>query len=153
MLDLSVGGPGFRLYKYTRDNVSTYIPLDKHGPETWRRAVYHQNARAANTDLLTEFDCPDPAFATPRRASTTTPLQALTLMNHSFTVDMANHFAGRLRAHSNEPLAQVERAFAIAYVRPPSNSERAAAVALIDKHGLPAFTRALFNSNELIYLR
>jgi len=26
-------------------------------------------------------------------------------------------------------------------------------VALIDKHGLPAFTRALFNSNELIYLR
>ena len=153
MLDLSMGGRGFRLYKVTRDNVSTYIPLDEHGPETWRRAVYHQNARAANTDLLTEFDCPDPAFATPRRASTTTPLQALTLMNHSFSVDMANQFAGRLRAHSIEPLAQVERAFAIVYVRPPSNSEQAAAVALINKHGLPAFTRALFNSNELIYLR
>jgi len=153
VLDLSMGGRGFRLYKVTRDNVSTYIPLDEHGPETWRRAVYHQNARAATTDLLTEFDCPDPAFATPRRASTTTPLQALTLMNHSFSVDMANQFAGRLRAYSIEPLAQVERAFAIAYMRPPANSERAAAVALINKHGLPAFTRALFNSNELIYLR
>ena len=45
-LDPKMGGPGFRLYRYLQDNVSTYIPLDEHGPETYRRAVYHQNARA-----------------------------------------------------------------------------------------------------------
>ncbi|MCA9132997.1 MAG: DUF1549 domain-containing protein, partial [Planctomycetales bacterium] len=41
------GGPGFRLYKFTQNNVCTYFPLERHGPETYRRAVYHQNARAS----------------------------------------------------------------------------------------------------------
>ena len=39
--------------------MATYVPLDEYGPETYRRAVYHQNARAARVDLLTDFDCPD----------------------------------------------------------------------------------------------
>lgn len=152
-LDLTMGGPGFRLYKFTQDNVCTYFPLDKHGPETWRRAVYHQNPRAATMDLLTEFDCPDPAFATPRRASTTTPLQALTLMNHSFTVEMSGYFAERLEKHSIEPSKQVKHAFRLAFGRPPNDEEQLQAVSLIREHGLNAFSRALFNSNELIYLR
>ncbi len=149
-LDLSMGGPGFRLYKFTQDNVCTYFPLDEHGPETWRRAVYHQNPRAATMDLLTEFDCPDPAFATPRRASTTTPLQALTLMNHSFTVEMSRFFAERLEG---TPAQQVEHAFLLAFGRDLRPEESATAVALVREHGLQALSRALFNSNELIYLR
>jgi hypothetical protein len=44
-LDRRMGGPGYRLYRYLEDNVATYVPLDAHGPETYRRAVYHQNAR------------------------------------------------------------------------------------------------------------
>ncbi len=159
-LDKKMGGPGFRLYKYLVDNVSTYVPLDKHGPETWRRSVYHQNARAAFVDLLTEFDCPDNAFATPKRSSTTTPLQALTLMNHSFTIEMAGFFAERLKQKSatdNEGSqasleAQVTEAFTLAYGRPPDAKEKTAGATLIKQHGLTAFCRALLNSNELIYL-
>ena len=38
------------------------------------------------------------AFSTPRRAeTTTTPLQALTMLNHSFSVDMAEAFAAQLQ--------------------------------------------------------
>ena len=59
-LDLTMGGPGFRLYEYQQDNVATYLPLDQHGPETYRRAVYHHNARSARVDVMTDFDCPDP---------------------------------------------------------------------------------------------
>ena len=70
-----------------------FFSVDVHGAETFRRAVYHHNARAARVDVMTDFDCPDPAFAEPRRASTTTPLQALTLMNHSFSLEMAAAFA------------------------------------------------------------
>ncbi|MEM7602220.1 MAG: DUF1553 domain-containing protein, partial [Verrucomicrobiota bacterium] len=152
-LDLTMGGPGFRLYKFTQDNVCTYFPLDEHGSETWRRAVYHQNPRAATMDLLTEFDCPDPAFATPRRASTTTPLQALTLMNHSFTVEMSGYFSERLREHSSKPSQQVEHAFSLAFGRQPTDEEKRAATTLIHDHGLKTLSRAMFNSNELIYLR
>lgn len=153
-LDLAKSsGPGFRLYQYLNDNVSTYVPLDQVGPETYRRAVFHQNARASTVDLLTEFDAPDCAFSTPRRSSTTTPLQALTLFNHAFTVDMSNSLAERLRADAgSEIAAQVRRGMALAYGREPTAAEQAAAVKVVAAHGLPAFCRALLNSNELLYL-
>lgn len=152
-LDLKMGGPGFKLYEYQQDNVATYVPLDIHGPETYRRAVYHHNARAARVDVMTDFDCPDPAFSEPRRASTTTPLQALTLMNHSFSLDMAGAFAARLEHEvKDDKRAQVQRAFSLAYARAASADEITAGVKLIDVHGLRAFCRAVLNSNELINL-
>jgi hypothetical protein len=116
--------------------------------------VYHQNARAARVDVMTEFDCPDPAFSEPRRASTTTPLQALTLMNNRFSLDMAKAFSERLRRESGESdaHAQVSRAFALAFARPPTADEIERGATLIKSHGLRAFCRALLNSNELINL-
>ncbi|MBL9123740.1 MAG: DUF1549 domain-containing protein, partial [Planctomycetaceae bacterium] len=145
-LDSRRGGPGFRLYHYLRDNVSTYVPLDNVGPETYRRAVYHQNARAARIDLVTDFDAPDCAFPAPRRVGTTTPLQALTLMNHSFTVDMAARLAERVArdAPGEDRAAQIRRAFELTLSRPPSPAETAAATELIESFGMRAFCRALF---------
>jgi len=142
-----MGGPGFRLYRYLVNNVSTYIPLDTQGPETYRRAVYHQNARASVVDVLNDFDLPDIAFAAPKRANTTSPLQALTLFNNSFTLDMAKALAGRL--DGADPIAQ---AYSFALQRPPTSTERAAAEKLIAQHGKPAFCRALLNSNALIFV-
>jgi hypothetical protein len=142
-----MGGPGFRLYKFTQNNVCTYFPLDTHGPETYRRAVYHQNARASVVDVLNDFDLPDIAFAAPKRANTTTPLQALTLLNHGFTLDMAAALAAR--AAGPDP---VGAAYALALQRKPSATERAAAARLISAHGLAALCRALLNSNELLHL-
>lgn len=156
-LDKRAGGPGYRLYQYLQDNVATYVPLDKHGPETYRRAVYHQNARAARVDLMTEFDCPDNAFSAPRRASTTTPLQALTMMNHQFTLDMSAALASRVTqqtadAKENQITKQVELAFSLLFSRTPDAAESKAAGQLINDHGLRAFCRALLNSNEFMYL-
>ena len=142
-----MGGPGFRLYRYLSNNVSTYIPLETQGPETYRRAVYHQNARASIVDVLNDFDLPDIAFASPKRANTTTPLQALTLLNNSFTLDMAKAFAARL--NGPDPIGQ---AYAQALQRQPTAVERSAAEKLIAQHGKPAFCRALLNSNALIFL-
>jgi mono/diheme cytochrome c family protein len=142
-----MGGPGFRLYKFTQNNVCTYFPLDQHGPETYRRSVYHQNARASVVDLLTDFDFPDIAFAAPVRANTTTPLQALTLFNHRFTLDMASALAERLAADD-----AVGAAYRRTFQRAPTPAERAAAEALLAKHGRQALCRALLNANELIFL-
>lgn len=142
-----MGGPGFRLYQFTQNNVSTYFPLERHGPETYRRAVYHQNARASVVDLLSDFDFPDVAFASPKRASTTTPLQALTLLNHRFTLDMAEVLAERIGNGDT-----IGSAYALIFQRAPSETERHAARTLIAAHGLRAFCRALLNSNELLFL-
>lgn len=151
-LDTTMGGPGFRLYEYQQDNVATYVPLDEPGPETYRRSIYHHTARAARVDVLTDFDCPDPAFAEPRRAATTTPLQALTLMNHRFSLDMVNALCERLQREETDPRNQVQSAFELAFSRPPSEQERDAATQLIAAHGLRAFCRALLNANELIHV-
>ena len=142
-----MGGPGFRLYKFSQNNVCTYFPLDTHGPETYRRAVYHQNARASVVDVLNDFDLPDIAFDAPKRANTTTPLQALTLLNHSFTLDMARAFAVRIQNGD-----AVSQAYRIAFQREPTEKEREAATKLISTHGAEAFCRALLNANELLYL-
>ncbi len=142
-----MGGPGFRLYKFTQNNVCTYFPLDTHGPETYRRAVYHQNARASVVDVLNDFDLPDIAFAAPKRANTTTPLQALTLLNHTFTLDMAKALAARLDAQD-----PVGSAYHFAFQRQPTKKERAIAAQLIATHGADALCRALLNANELVYV-
>ena len=152
-LDTKMGGPGFRLYAFEQDNVCTYTPLDEHGPETYRRAVYHQNARASVVDLMTEFDQADCTLSEPRRASTTTPLQALTLFNHDFTLDMAEALAERLEAEAGPAHAdQIERLCGLAYQRAPSPAERERLTGFVAKHGLRALCRAVLNSNELLYL-
>ena len=148
------GGPGFRLYHFMQDNVCTYVPLDQHGPETYRRAVYHQNARASVVDLMTEFDQPDCTFSAPKRAETTTPLQALTMLNHSFTLDMADALEKRLiKDIPNDTPGQVRRAFQLSYGRIPSASESMSCTKFIDENGLAAFCRVLLNTSELIYVR
>lgn len=153
-LDTRMGGPGFRLYRYLRDNVSTYVPLDNFGPETYRRSVYHQNARAARIDLMTDFDGPDCALSTPRRSTTTSPLQALTLLNHTFTMDMAGHLAARIEreAANTTPDSQVELAFRLALGREVTTDEKAESTIFLTTHGLRALCRGLLNSNELVYL-
>lgn len=152
-LDKTMGGPGFRLFHFMQDNVSTYEPLDEHGPETYRRAVYHQNARASVVDLMTEFDQPDCTFSAPERAETTTPLQALTLMNHSFTMDMAEALAARIQEAAGEDTgAQVEAAFSFALQRSPDGEEKETLAAAIREHGLIVACRAILNASELIFL-
>lgn len=151
-LNLQLGGPGFRLYRYLEDNVATFVPLDQHGPETYRRAVYHQNARSSLVDGLTDFDLPDNAGPAPNRIATTSPLQALTLLNHPFTLAMADAMAERVQREATNEAAQVRRAFALVFQRQPSREEETAALQLITKHGWRAFGRALLNANELLYV-
>ena len=148
-LDPSMGGPGFRLYRYAEDNVATYHPLDAPGPETYRRAVYHQNARASVVDVLSDFDLPDNAFPAPRRASTTTPLQALTMFNHQFTLDLAAALAARMGGTDE---TAIRRAFAFAFQREPAAGEIESSAALLAQHGPRAFCRALLNASELLRL-
>jgi hypothetical protein len=152
-LDEKMYGPGFRLYKYTVDNVATYLPLETFGPETFRRTVYHQAPRAIRVDILSTYDCPEPSLAEPKRVTTTTALQALDLLNNSFMVDQAERFARRLGKEApGGKTEQVKRAFALAFGRAPSNTELDASRELIDKHGLAIFCRALLNANEFVYV-
>jgi hypothetical protein len=148
------GGPSmqdFRPYEYK--TTQYYEPLDRVGFEFNRRSIYRMWARGGKNPLLDTFDCPDPSTATPRRGTTTTPLQALALMNNSFTLRMADHFAERLQKdRPNDVNHQVAKAFELAYGRAANEYESAAAGQFVGQHGLPAFCRVLLNSNGFLYV-
>jgi hypothetical protein len=125
-----------------------------------RRSLYRTWVLSGRSRLLDAFDCPDPATKTPKRAVTTTPLQALSLMNHSFVLRMSDRFAERLEqdvgriAKPSEKLLpeQIKRAYALAYGREPSTEELGWTAAFVKQHALPALCRVIFNSNEFLYV-
>ncbi|MCB1123887.1 MAG: DUF1553 domain-containing protein, partial [Verrucomicrobiae bacterium] len=120
----------------------------------YRRAVYHQNARASVVDLMTDFDQPDCAFSAPKRAETTTPLQALTMLNHKFTLDMSAALAERLQAEAADDVtAQIHRAYQLCYSREPSAEEQQSCRQFIDEYGLASLCRVLLNTSEMIYVQ
>lgn len=152
-LDRRMGGPGFRLYRYTVDNVATYYPLEEFSSETFRRSVYHQHARSVKPALLGEFDCPDTSLPAPKRISTTSPLQALNLLNNAFSLNQSAMLANRIRTEA-EWLGEdgVDMAWRLALAREPTAMESAKAKSLVAEHGLESLARALLNSNEFLYV-
>ncbi len=153
-LNMTMGGPGFRLYKYTVDNVATYYPLENFDPSTFRRAVYQQTARSVKDDLMSLYDCPDSTAPDPKRVVTTTALQALSLLNSTFIIDQANFFAERLIRETSRSDAQAQtiRAFQLAFGRRPTTLELNMGIEFISQKGLMAFCRILFNANEFVYV-
>jgi hypothetical protein len=152
-LDRRMGGPGFRLYRYTVDNVATYYPLEEFSRDTYRRSVYHQHARSVKPELLGEFDCPDTSLPAPKRISTTSPLQALNLLNNSFSLDQAAAFAERIQTEAGEhEEKRIPRAWHLAFGRDPAREESARAEAFAREHGFESVARAIFNSNEFLYV-
>lgn len=153
-LNPAVGGRGYLdVRPFVHKTSQYYEPLDPVGPEFNRRSVYRLGARGGRNPLLEAFDCPDPSATTPQRASTTTPLQALALFNGSFALRTADQFADRLRAEADGDIeAQVRRGVLLAYGRPATDAEAAAAVRVARTHGLPTVCRALLNSNGFLYV-
>ncbi|MFO0815394.1 MAG: DUF1549 domain-containing protein [Gemmatales bacterium] len=150
-LDLTMGGPGYDLWKYS-NYVVVFEPHDPLPKDAYRRMVYQFKPRTQQDLTFGAFDCPDGTQTTPRRNTSTTALQALNLLNSSFMLEQSNVFATRLKKEANDANEQVKRGFQLAYNRLPTERELAASVAVVKQHGLPTFCRALLNANELIYV-
>jgi len=113
--------------------------------------IYQTRHRMQLDDTFGAFDCPDGGQIAPKRNSSTTPLQALNLLNAPFLVEQAKFFAERAAADAGkEPEAQVRRVFALAFQRAPSAKELEGASKLVSEHGLPALCRAVLNASEFL---
>jgi hypothetical protein len=152
-LDLKMGGPGFSFFEPNDNYVRVYTPRREWTPETFRRMVYGTVVRQRPDGVFGAFDCPDGGQIAPRRNRSTTPLQALNLLNSSFLVQQAHLFSDRVKSESGvDAKVQVRRAFALAYQREPSREELGAATKLVRETSLAVFCRALFNANEFVYI-
>ncbi len=153
-LNLQRGGPGYQDFKLTvRGATHYYNPIDTDDPALYRRSIYRTAARSGRSGFLDAHDCPDPSTVAPRRALTTTPLQALALMNGGFVLRMADRFAERLKKEAGADVRkQIGRAYELAYGRHATDEEVARVRPVVEQHGLAAFCRAVFNSNEFVYV-
>jgi hypothetical protein len=153
-IDLRMGGPGYRDFKISSagDN-ETYTVFDAVGGDFNRRSLYHTWLRTGTSPLLDILDCPDPSLATPRRTVTSTPLQALALLNDRFMEHHAERFAERVKREAPGGIsAQVLRAYDLSIARQPTDEELAFGQRFAAKYGLTQFCLVLLNTSEFSYI-
>ena len=152
-LDDRMGGPGFDLFEPNTNYVKVYNSKREFGPADWRRMVYQAKPRMQLDDVFGQFDCPDAGQITPKRTSSITALQALNLLNSRFIVQQSSLFASRLEREAGpDVIAQVRRAYSLAFLRLPTDDEQIAATQFVNDHGLTALCRALLNANEFLFV-
>jgi hypothetical protein len=94
-----------------------------HGEKLYRRSLYTYWKRTVPPPNMVAFDAPNRETCIVARPSTTTPLQALVLLNDVQFVEASRAFAERIVAHSNDDSDRLRWAFAECVSRPPSETE------------------------------
>jgi hypothetical protein len=109
-------------YGSTPATAQTFV--QDHGEKLYRRSLYTYWKRTVPPPNMVAFDAPNREVCTVGRATTTTPLQALVLLNDTQFVEAARAFAARIVAHGGDDPARLRWAFLEALSRPPSEKER-----------------------------
>ena len=150
-LNTKLGGPGFDLFEPNSNYVKVYTTKTTFTDEDFRRMVYQSKPRSELDTFFGAFDCPDAGQVQPKRTVSTTPLQALNMLNGDFLLDQAARFAKRVQQEAgDDPARQAGRAFLLAFGREASPDEVTAGRTLIEQHGLPMLCRSLYNASEFI---
>ena len=153
-LNLRRGGPGFSGFEVEMENVRHYFPIEQYGPEHWRRMIYQTKVRQEQDGVFGVFDCPDASQVVATRSRSTTPLQALNLLNSKFVIQQAQIMSARLTMEDPESVAgQVRAAYVYFYARKPTAVEVRDCKRFIEQYGLAALCRVLFNSNEFLFVQ
>jgi hypothetical protein len=152
-LNPMMGGPGYQDFTTFTSNSQFYQSTDPVGDAFQRRSLYRTWVRSGRSPLLDVLDCPDPSTTAPKRAVTTTPLQALALLNNSFMLRMSDKLAQRVECDAGSDLtAQVGKTYEFVLQRPPSTTEVELSTHFVKEHGLTALSRVLLNCNEFLYV-
>ncbi len=151
-LNPRLGGRSYRIHN-VKKTYAQWEVVNNYGPETWRRMIYQERMRRVDDRIFTAFDFPDCGQVRDKRPVSTTPLQALNLMNSEFVVDQSKHLAKRAKKNVNGKMEDaVIRCFELLFGRPPDASELSLAINVANDRGLEIVCRSLINSNEFAFL-
>lgn len=166
-LDENAGGqhpfPAAHTWRWSQHNpfVANY--------DTRRRSVYLMQQRLRRNPYLALFDGADPSSSTGVRLPSTTPLQALFLMNDPLVHGAAAKFARGVMASASDERARVAHAYELALNRPALPEEQEECAQFLRKYrdtlktlntpadqveiaAWTALSRALLSSNEFVYV-
>ncbi len=151
-LDPRLGGKSYRIHN-EKKTYAQWEVVDNHGPDTWRRMIYQERMRRVDDRNFTAFDFPDCGQINPKRPVSTTPLQALNLMNSPLTVQQTELIAQRAVAETDGGYENAtRRLFQIILGREPTQEELDASLEVAESGGLQLVSRSLINSNEFAFL-
>jgi cytochrome c553 len=151
-LDPTIGGQSYRIHNEKKTYAQWQV-VDNASEHTWRRLLYQERMRRVDDQIFTAFDFPDCGQVRAKRPVSTTPLQALNLMNSPFAVAQAEAIAARAEAeHPDDATAATTRLFELVLGREPDAEELAACVQIADSSGLDVVSRSLINTNEFAFL-
>jgi hypothetical protein len=136
--------------RYGRTGGVMWEPNEKED-DARRRSVYIFQRRSLPLPLMASFDAIPFSESCERRSSTTTPLQALGMMNGTLVQEEAEHLATRIRKEAGEERSlQIKTAFEIVLGRPPATGEMRKFSSF--EGSLASVCLVLLNSNEFLYV-
>lgn len=128
---------------------------------THHRSVYLMTQRIQRHPFLAIFDGADPSASTAARTTSTTPLQALFLLNDPLVHEQAGRIADRLMKSASDDSQRVKSAYELLFARAPTADEESAATHFLANairsspdanEAWNAYVRVLLRLNEFVYL-
>jgi hypothetical protein len=133
------------------------------------RGVYLMQQRIRAHPQLSVFDSADPNTATGERVMSTTPLQALFMLNDQFVHKQADNLAVRVGLAFSDDAKRIDYAYRLAFGRPPTPAEVGRGLKYLrdirpdltaikleeeaqTRAGLASYLRVLLSSSEFIFV-
>ncbi|MEO5683233.1 MAG: DUF1553 domain-containing protein [Chitinophagaceae bacterium] len=130
LLSARIGGPSVYpyqpagLWEALSDKSWRYIYNQSHGEDLFRRSIYTIVKRSSPPPFMLIFDAPDRNFCTVKRSVSSSPLQALALMNDPTFIEASKFIAGRMMQEGGATTAdQLEYGFRLVTGRRPGSKE------------------------------
>lgn len=132
LLSAKIGGPSVYPYQPTglwealSDKSWRYVYRQSTGEDLFRRSIYTIVKRSSPPPFMLIFDAPDRNFCTVKRAVSSSPLQALVLMNDPTFIEASRFIAGRMMQEGGNTVQdQLIYGFRLVTGRHPDEKERA----------------------------
>ncbi len=134
-LEKAVGGPAVFPPLPANLNVGPAWDASSDPHEINRRSLYIFARRSVPYPLLETFDLNNPQQAHSKRDVTTTPLQALALVNNDLVFQWSQALAGRVISEAGgDETARIDRLYQILFARNPDGYERSVLKDFLDEH-------------------
>lgn len=155
-IDWKMGGPGIEHFTKQPGPQSTpkldYAAYDWNSQDANRRSIYRTVWRGIPDPMMAALDFPDLGLLAPVRGFTASPLQSLVLSNNPFVLHQCKRTQESLTAKYSTTSEQIAELFQRTYQRNPTTVEMQSLTPFVQRHGLAALCRVIFNTNEFLFV-
>ena len=159
LFNSKIGGPPVFPYQpaglwseVTSDNSNTKYFKQSDGDDNYRRSIYTFWKRSSPPPSMILFDAPSRQVCIMERATTNTPLQALSLMNDRQFTELYSKIIDTLDLHKTKK-EKVDYIFEKLFLRAPTYKEIQLTAKIQSKKDFIIFVHAMLNTDEFLNIK